>query len=75
MRKFENAEIKEEILRLMKSGIVMEEDNHVKSIQPDACKIGGKPFYLLILYGLRLQIKMTMLHVRCLFSVSLIFLN
>ena len=39
----DNSEIKSELLRLAKNGIVMQEDT-LKEPSADACKIGGKPF-------------------------------
>ena len=41
---FEKAELKAELLRLMKNQIVIETDTDAKELRPDACKIGGKPF-------------------------------
>ncbi len=43
LSKKDNSEIKSELLRLVRNGIVMQED-YEKTTSPDACKIGGKPF-------------------------------
>ena len=42
--KKDNTEIKKEVLRLVKNGIVMRVDNNRKNIPCDSCKIGGNPF-------------------------------
>ena len=44
LTKNKDSEVKAEIFGLMKYGLVMEEDNQVKRLNPDACKIGGQPF-------------------------------
>lgn len=42
--KTDNSYIKSEINRLIKNEIIMEVDDGLEELSPDACKIGGKPF-------------------------------